>query len=119
MNPFDVAWQLLKANPSWMRSDYNRYINQAIAEGRYGKEILPNPFDPNYQEELEEQKRQRAKKMRQNELRIKATDNLLNARRQMYMKNPNIREAPAFPSEIPEEYTPPTLDEEYEKYYSQ
>ena len=111
MNPFEKAWRILKANPSWMREDRNK--------GRMHTGILPNPFDANYQEQLEEEKRQRAKTMRQKELGTKATDNLLNARRQMLIKNPNIRQAPAFPSEIPEENPPPTLDKEYEKYYSQ
>ena len=111
MNPFENAWQLLKANPSWMRRDANK--------GRIHTDNLPNPFDANYQEQLEEEKEQKEKKMRQTELRTKAIENLLNARRQMYIKNPNIRQAPAFPSEIPEENTPPTLDKEYEKYYSQ
>ena len=50
MKPFDLAWQLLKANPSWMRRDTHM--------GKPHTDNLPNPFDPNYQQQLiaEEQK---------------------------------------------------------------
>lgn len=51
MKPFDLAWQLLKANPSWMRRDANK--------GRIHTNDLPNPFDPNYQEQLIEEEQRR------------------------------------------------------------
>jgi len=51
MKPFDLAWQLLKANPSWMRRDANK--------GRIHTDDLPNPFNPNYQEQLIEEKQKR------------------------------------------------------------
>ena len=47
MNPFENAWQLLKANPSWMRRDANK--------GRIHTGNLLNPFDPNYKEQLEDE----------------------------------------------------------------
>ncbi len=47
MNPFENAWQLLKANPSWMRSDANK--------GRIHTGNLPNPFDPNYREQRQDE----------------------------------------------------------------
>ena len=51
MKPFDLAWHLLKANPSWMRRDANK--------GRIHTDPLPNPFDPNYQEQLKEEEQRR------------------------------------------------------------
>jgi len=51
MKPFDLAWQLLKANPSWMRRDANK--------GRIHTDNLLNPFKPNYQEQLIEEKQRR------------------------------------------------------------
>lgn len=47
MSPFENAWQLLKANPSWMRRDANK--------GRIHTDNLLNPFDPNYQEQMQEE----------------------------------------------------------------
>jgi hypothetical protein len=122
MKPFDAAWQLLKANPSWMRRDANK--------GRIHTETLPNPFDSNYQEQIKQLEEQREE---QRELEGKALDNYANAMLQMRnlyplrsfgdkLKMPKlpIMQEWAKPSyEENEENQPPVIDKEYEKYYSQ
>tara|TARA_Y100000004_G_scaffold99480_1_gene111421 strand:+ start:660 stop:1283 length:624 start_codon:yes stop_codon:yes gene_type:complete len=109
--PMDLAWQLLKANPSWMRRDANK--------GRIHTEILPNPFDPNYQEQIKQRENQR-------KLKRRALDNYGNAMQQMLTLYPQrglAQKMPKLPTEASyeenEENQPPVIDEEYEKYYSQ
>lgn len=115
--PMDLAWQLLKANPSWMRRDANK--------GRIHTDILPNPFEPNYQEQIKQLEEQREK---QRELEGRALDNYANAMQQMLTLYPQRGLAlklktPKLPTEASyeenEENQPPVIDKEYEKYYSQ
>ena len=51
MKPFDIAWQLLKTNPSWMREKTDM--------GNPHTDDLPNPFEPNYQQQLMDWKEKR------------------------------------------------------------
>ena len=140
MKPFDLAWRMLKANPSWMRRDANK--------GRIHTETLPNPFDPNYQEQLIEQEQRRNAEdeaiERGNEMirqrRIAALENRIHDRLfnqtvgldrvptpQIYNQPPShwydsiidrkfdelMRE-----KEKPPEAMPTTLDTNYQRFYS-
>lgn len=112
MKPFDLAWQLLKANPSWMRRDANK--------GRIHTDPLPNPFDPNYQEQIKRLEEQR-------ELEGRALDNYANAMLQMRTLYPQRGLAhklkmPKLPTEASyeenEENQPPAIDTNYQRFYS-